>query len=103
MMGHEKQNMRVRVDGYTRCCLTVIAVLLTILVVGLWADAVPDAPPVKAAEKKPPELPHPARKTQELLEEFRKSNVKLDELIRLFKTGQAKVQVDSTEGKKKSD
>jgi len=102
-MGHEKQNMRVRVDGYTRCCLTVIAVLLTILVIGLWADAVPDMPLAKAAEKKPPELPHPARKTQALLVEFRKTNVKLDELIRLFKTGNAKVQVGGFEGKKKPD
>lgn len=37
-MNDTREKIQVRVDGYTRVCLTVIAVLLAVLIVGLWAD-----------------------------------------------------------------
>ena len=37
-MDQKSKNMTVMVDGYTRVMLTIIAVLLTVLSVGLWCE-----------------------------------------------------------------
>ena len=81
-----KQDMTVRVDGYTRVCLTVIAVLLTVLIVGLWADGPGRSDEARAAE---PFLDSSAQRAA-LLKSQDKTNSKLTELIGLLKSGKAK-------------
>ncbi|HAU37244.1 MAG TPA: hypothetical protein DCX07_05955 [Phycisphaerales bacterium] len=97
-MGHENGNMRVQVDGYTRVCLTVIAVLLAVLIVGLWAEAVPSARPVSAAP--PDTFGDPNKQRIELVAEMKKTNDQIAELVALFRSGEAKVQVSGEAGEK---
>lgn len=85
--GDEK--MDVRMDRYTRVCLTVIAVLLTVLIMGLWADQTPDPPRADAA--KPFADSGAQRKVTQDIQ--MQTNEKLDELGRLLKSGEVKVQI----------
>ena len=89
-MQWESQNMRLRVDGYTRGCLTAITVLLAILVMGLWAEKAPVSGRVGAAEKV---WLNSAAQRKDLVDAQKKTNTKLDELIRLLRSGEVKVQV----------
>ena len=100
-----EQEHSVTVDGYTRFILTAIAVLLTVLAIGLYSEAIDPIRPVRA------DVGYEDTKAKEAFEQGRwgtssargkmaavqqKTNVKLDELIRLFKSGEAKVQVRET-------
>ena len=74
----------VRVDWYTRACLTVISVLLTVLIIGLWAQNVPGPDHACAAEQF-----QPARgQRQSIISGQNMSERKLDELMTLLKSGQ---------------
>lgn len=84
-MRKDKEQLRVRMDGYTRLCLTVIAVLLAVLIVGLWAD---HAPVADEAHAKRPE----ASTEVQILKAQKQTTAKLDELITLLKSGNVKVQ-----------
>jgi len=85
----EKQNIEIRVDAYTRVCLTAIAVLLTVLVVGLWSQ---EAPLVSSA-RADPAFGDMGGKIAAQLEAANKTNAKLDDLLKLLTSGQVKVQV----------
>jgi hypothetical protein len=101
-----KTKVEIRVDTYTRVCLTVIAVLLMVTVLGLWCQAVPSVSSLAAAG--------PAAgagigagtasgtegsfgdtnvRIAAQLEAIRLTNTKLDEIIKLLSGGQVKVQV----------
>ncbi len=88
MNNKEQKKMTVRVDGYTRVCLTAIAVLLTALVIGLWAE-IPASVDARAAE--------PFLNTSAQREETKKAidgtNDRLDKIIDLLKSGEIKVQM----------
>ena len=108
-MGKERKTVRVRVDGYTRACLTVIAVLLTVLIVGLWADYTPSADQARAAVGlATPGKPFVDNSTkaeiQQVVRAQERTTAKIGELITLLSSGQVKVQVapDNT-GKGGSD
>lgn len=93
-MRNERSNVRVRpqavrVDAYTRVCLTAIAVLLTVVILGLWADGVPTAGELRAADK----FLDSAAQRKAIMEQQKQTNAKLDVLIGLFKDGQAKVRL----------
>ena len=88
-MGNSDKQIEVRLDGYTRVCLGVIAVLLTVLIVGLWADFMPSGSSARAAE---PFL-NSAAQREAMVSVQEATNVKLDELIGLLKNGSAKVQI----------
>ena len=88
-MDHKEQKLYVRMDAYTRVCLTVIAVLLTVVIIGLWADGVPSVEKASAARAA---MSNAIRQTK-LLEAQKQTNTKLDELIALLKSGQIKVEV----------
>ena len=90
----KRQDMRVKVDGYTRFCLGAIAVLLTVLVIGLWADGTWSSR-VTAADGF---MDAGAQRVQ-MIKVMEEQNTKLGELITLLKSGQAKVQVVDAEGK----
>jgi len=83
------QTPHVRVDGYTRMCLTAIAILLTVLIIGLWAR---ETPPPGAAHAVPPVL-DPSAQRASITESQDQTNLKLDQLMDLLKSGQVKVQV----------
>jgi hypothetical protein len=90
----------IRVDAYTRVCLTVIAGLLALLVVGLWAEA--PLPPA-TAEDRPKENVYVGAQRQAMIEaaEATQSHTKaMKRLVDLFESGQAKVQVVAGDGAK---
>ena len=103
-MNDKPDRVVVRVDAYTRACLTVIAVLLTVLIVGLWAEGVPAArhasaaPAPAGAQPAPMGIPDAGGQRDKLVKEMERATAKLDRLVSLFETGKAKVQV-SAEGK----
>ena len=88
-MLQQSQKVTVKVDGYTRFCLTAIAILLTVLVIGLWADGVRPLGEARAAEK----FLDTGAQRQEMVAAQERVNAKLTELVELLKSGQAKVQI----------
>ena len=88
-MRAEHQEMQVKVDGYTRLCLTAIALLLTVLVIGLWADGVPVADRADAAEM----FLNSSAQRKALIKAQEQTNAKLDELIKVLKGGEVKVKL----------
>ncbi|MDY6913938.1 MAG: hypothetical protein SVT52_05730 [Planctomycetota bacterium] len=86
--GH--QEIRLQLDGYTRVCLTAIAVLLTILVAGLWAEKNPMASEAGAADKI---WLNSASQRKAFIDVQTTTNTKLDELMKLLKSGQVKVEI----------
>ena len=84
----------VQVDAYTRVCLTVIAVLLTVVIIGLWADGVPRAEQavgkIIPAEPRPP---GPGTQRAQMLVAQKETNAKLAEVIAVLKSGDVKVRV----------
>ncbi|MBS3735091.1 MAG: hypothetical protein KGY99_09225 [Phycisphaerae bacterium] len=81
---------RAKVDTYTRTCLTIIAVLLTVLIVGLWADGVPAARPAGAAAEG---FGNAAKQRKAMIEAQQKTNAKLDALMGLLRSGEVKVRL----------
>lgn len=80
----------VRVDWYTRVCLTAIAVLLTVVIAGLWADGVQLAPTARADDKI---MFDSAGDRKAMIAEQQSTNAKLDEVIKVLRSGEGKVQV----------
>lgn len=89
------RSIRVRVDGYTRVCLSVIAVLLTVMIMGLWVGHVPSPQSATAADQ----FLDTGADRKAMIEAQQETNKKLDELIGLLKSGEVKVKVESTGGK----
>jgi hypothetical protein len=88
-----RTRIEIRVDRYTRLCLTAIAVLLTVVVVGLWSQT-PLAPIASAAgPEKDGAFGDTGARIAAQLEAAQKTNAKIDELIQLLTSGQVKVQV----------
>jgi len=85
----ERKEIQVRVDGYTRVCLTVIAVLLTVMIIGLWADAVPSADTAPAATA----AMAPGVQRAAILAAQKQTTARIGELIALLKSGDVKVRV----------
>ena len=95
-MEKNSETLKVRVDWYTRTCLTAIAVLLTVLIIGLWADHTPQAP--RASAKPFVESGTQAQIIQVVKAQDR-TTAKLTELIALMRSGQVKVEVVAGQGK----
>jgi len=90
-----RRNIEVRVDAYTRLCMTAIAVLLTVLIVGMWTQHVQLAGEALAGEQ----FGETGARIALSLEAQKLTNAKLDELIRLLTSGQVKVQLVKGEQK----
>jgi len=98
-MNGAKERPSLVVDTYTRCCLTVIAVLLAVLVVGLWAAA-PVVSRASAAGTDTDSVGgfgNPNAQRQAAIRELGKANRKLSEIVDLLKSGKVKVVMDKTE------
>jgi len=90
-MGHHKR-IELRVDRYTQVCLTVIAVLLTVLIAGLWTDGVPGPDGLRAADNGI--LPNAGRQRKQMVDALDRQTQQLDRLVSLFESGKAKVQIE---------
>jgi len=91
-----RHRVEIRVDAYTRCCLGVIAVLLTVLIAALWAQPVVPSGEGTAAAATPMNgggIPDSGKQRDTMITELQNINAKLDSLIKLFESGKAKVQV----------
>jgi hypothetical protein len=87
--------MQIKVDGYTRACLTILCVLLAVLIVGLWSE-MPMSSSVKAAD----DVTFGNSSAQRKAIETAQDQVvgKMDELIKLLKSGEVKVQIETKAG-----
>ena len=90
----KRREMRVKVDAYTRVCLGAIAVLLAVLVIGLWAEGTWSSRAAAADG-----IMDAGSQRMAMIKVLDEQNTKLGELITLLKNGQAKVQVVDAEGK----
>ena len=99
-MNEKQGRIQIRVDAYTRVCLTVIACLLTVLIIGLWADRGPSARDAHAADKP---IAYVGAQRQAMIraaEGIEQNTEAMKKLTRLFETGEAKVQVMEPAGQK---
>jgi hypothetical protein len=91
----------MKVDWYTRFCLTAIMVLLTVVVLGLWAEGVPSAGKALAADSNNKMFTPPPDRYQkystlnldEMVGISTQTNQKLDEIKKLLESGNAKFQI----------
>lgn len=89
----------VVVDGYTRFCLTAIAVLLTVLIVALWASApsgVPAAqaaPEVKVNTSETSGIGNPAAQRQAVQQAIEQGNRTLDKIYDHLQNGKLQVVI----------
>lgn len=104
-MRDRERHIRLRVDAYTQFCLTALVVLMSVMIVGLWAEGVPV--PSRAGAAGPADAPveryqpRSALDISQLVAVQERTNTKLDEIKKLLESGQAKVQV--VEGVVKKD
>ncbi|MCY2924104.1 MAG: hypothetical protein NT031_01455 [Planctomycetota bacterium] len=108
-MERRRETVRMQVDAYTRVCLTAIAVLLTLTVIGLWGERGPGAPAAQARTYAASDKDAPGKGSEDttadkarveqvspfvgLREEAVKTNEKLQEVINCLRSGEVKVQV----------
>jgi len=93
------QRQTLVVDGYTRFCLTAIVVLLTVLIVGLWADGPDLADRAQAKDDKVPMVKMSAlAQRAKLIAAAEQTNQKLDKLVNLLASGKLEVVVSNLEG-----
>jgi hypothetical protein len=96
-MGKTRRTVEIRVDVYTRSCLTVIAVLLTVLIVALWAQPLTPGGGDQAVAASPSApgggIPDAGLQRETIIKELENQTSKLEALTRLLETGKAKVQV----------
>ncbi|MDY7009238.1 MAG: hypothetical protein SVV80_00595 [Planctomycetota bacterium] len=98
----------VKIDGYTRFCLSAIVVLLAILIVGLWAEGpispIPDAAGAGVAKTPPDVLPNAGAQRLAMIKAIGATNDKLDKIIDLLKSGEIRVGlVEEGKGDKAPD
>lgn len=91
-MSNRNGRIVIQVDRYTRVCMTIIAVLLTVLIVGLW-HGTPTASTAQAAGADDDGFGGSGARQQAILKSLDQTNVKLDELAKVLKSGEVKVQV----------
>ena len=97
-MAEKDNNTVIRIDAYTRVCLTTIAVLLSVLIAGLWAEGVSGPAEAMGQDNSQPKklFIDSASQRKALIEAQNRTTERLEELVTLFTTGKAKVQI--TEG-----
>ena len=100
----------VRIDGYTRFCLSAIVVLLTVLIIGLWAEGpIPGIPDADGAIVKAPRsgsstlnLLDARSQRAAMLNAARETNRKLDKIVDLLKSGNIRVSIVEAGKEKKA-
>ena len=89
----------IRINGYTQFCLTAIVILLTLLIIGLWAnlhwmDLTPTAGAAQAADGRYLQgIPNAGAQRLAILKAIQTTNNKLDKIITMLNSGQIKVVI----------
>ena len=83
----------VKVDAYTRVCLTAIAVTLTVLIVGLWATAPVSLTERATAAEAPGGIPDAGAQREAVIRAIMTTNSKLDRIASLLESGKLRVVV----------
>ena len=83
----------VTVDRYTRFMLTVIAVLLAVVAVGLWCETPDAVPHAQAYSTGAGEQLNPGKQLNDVVKNTEKISTVLTELQKLLVSGSVKVQV----------
>lgn len=107
--------LRITVDRYTRLCLTAIAVLLTLVVLGLWTDlptslnaAAANGPGILPGSAggnpyptppAPQILPDSGAQRGQMIVELKTVSARLDEIQKTLTSGKVKVMVVTAETK----
>ena len=78
-------------DRFTRCVLLSITALLTMIVVELWAGR-PDMLPVASAQ-----IPDTGKQRLELIQETRKTNRLLEQILQHLRAKPIKVTIQTTD------
>ena len=95
----------VRIDGYTRFCLSAIVVLLAVLIIGLWAEGpispVPDAAGADVSKTPSGILPNAGAQRLAMIKAIGATNDKLDKIINLLKSGNIRVCLVEADKEKK--
>jgi hypothetical protein len=89
----DRREYHVTVDRYTRVCLTVIAGLLTVLIVGLWAEVDPLGEPADAQVSANGQIFGSTVQRGKMLDQQKEMNKKLDAILEHLKGGTLKVRV----------
>ena len=92
-MHTNRNRYEVRLDAYTRVCLTAITVLLTLVIIGLWADHAPLADQAHAKARGTFVESGTQAQLVALVKAQQKTVAKLDQLLGLLKSGQVKVRL----------
>ena len=85
-----KRTIEIRLDKWTRRLLCAVAALLAIIAAELWAG-LPAGRPALA------QIPDSGRQRQDLLEESRRTNRLLSEIVEHLKSGTLKVDLADTD------
>ena len=88
---------------YLNAVLTLIAVVLTLHLWTMWiggpgAGALLVAGEARAAGR-PVGIPNASAQRKEMVDLLKSQNVKIDQLVKLFKTGKARIKVDNSKAK----
>ena len=100
-MCKKRETLRLKLDDYTRICLTAIAILLTVLIVGLWANDVPAAREAQAVTQGPFLGTGTQVQLVELVKAQDKTTTKVEAILQLLQSGQLKVQIVDAKDKDK--
>ncbi len=103
-MNSTESRTTVRVDGYTRFCLTVLAVLLTLLIIGLWANdgVFPAGSSALAAPARDGVKVLTDAKVQRaaMISALEQTNRRLERILGILESGKLQVVVVERKGKK---
>ncbi|HPF39451.1 MAG TPA: hypothetical protein P5081_12470 [Phycisphaerae bacterium] len=88
------ENGIIKLDRYTRSLLTIIAVLLSIVVVELAYERAPALPAAQA------QIPDTAKQRKEIVEESRETNRLLSAILGHLQTKTVKVEIKTTDTRK---
>ena len=88
----------MRTLRYTNGILTVLAVLLTFNLVAMWSNAADRgvvASPDLAEQAMAQGIPNPGAQREQMIDLLKRQVQKTDELINLFRSGDARVRVET--------
>jgi len=89
----------IKIDGYTRFCLTAITILLTVLIIGLWANSnwLEVSHTAKAAAATGGQnlqgIPNAGAQRIAILKAIQTTNDKLDKIINTLNSGKIRVVI----------
>ncbi len=92
-MYKDKKTLHLRLDTYTRVCLTATVILLTVLIIALWANHVPLVGEAQAKAGGPFLATSTQMQLMQLVKAQDKTTAKVDAILRFLESGQMKVQL----------